>query len=144
MAHSIVCQKRDDVTHITDMFFQEILRLYGIQRTIILDRDTKFLSYFWRSPWRLPGTKLLFSTIFHPKTKNRRWEINSHNLTKGYGEQDFKGLGYQSCSYWVCLRSSCFLWYLSFPFDVCLTLILSLPWYYSHSLRIKSEFWGQG
>jgi len=53
MAHFIICHKSDDATYIADLFFQEIMRLHGIPRTVVSDRDAKFLSHFWRSLWRL-------------------------------------------------------------------------------------------
>jgi hypothetical protein len=60
MAHFIPCHKSDDVVYIADLFFKGIIRLHGMPSTIVLDRDAKFLSHFWRTLWNELGTKLLF------------------------------------------------------------------------------------
>ena len=66
MAHFLPCFKTSDTSKIAKLYFDEIVQLYGLSKTIVSDRDVRFMSYFWKTLWHLVGTKLKFSTTFNP------------------------------------------------------------------------------
>ena len=76
MAHFIACHKSDDVSHISNLFFRDIVRLHGVPKMIVSDRDVKFMSYFWKTLWGKLGTKLLFITTCHPQTDDQMEMVN--------------------------------------------------------------------
>nr|GEV82286.1 retrotransposon protein, putative, Ty3-gypsy subclass [Tanacetum cinerariifolium] len=57
-----------DVATLAEIFQQEIVRLHGTPSAIVSDRDLRFTSRFWKGLQKAWGTRLKFSTAFHPQT----------------------------------------------------------------------------
>jgi hypothetical protein len=68
LVHLIPTTTRAKATEIAWLFLKDIVRLHGLPETIVSDRDSKFVSKFWRELHRLMGVKLLMSTAYHPQT----------------------------------------------------------------------------
>ena len=63
-------------TELSWLFVKEIVRLHGLPKSIVSDRDSKFTSRWWREVHRLLGAKLLMSTSFHPETDGTTEQVN--------------------------------------------------------------------
>ena len=53
------------------LYVSEIVRLHGVQVSIVSDLDPKFTTHFWDSFQRAIGTWLMMSTTFHPQTDDQ-------------------------------------------------------------------------
>ncbi|CAM8905489.1 unnamed protein product [Rhodiola kirilowii] len=79
MVHFISCKKTSDAVSVAQLFFLEIYRIHGLPASIVSDRDTHFVSHFWRSLWRMVNTQLSFSSAYHPQTDGQT-EVVNHSL----------------------------------------------------------------
>lgn len=61
MAHFLPTQTTISVADLAQLFFKEIWRLHGMPSSLILDRDIRFTSRFWKEPISLSGTHLNMS-----------------------------------------------------------------------------------
>jgi len=68
MAYFIACNKTNDATHITGLYFKEVMRLHGIPQSIVLILISKFLNCLWITLWKKVSTKLKHNTTYHPQT----------------------------------------------------------------------------
>ena len=53
---------------LVELYANEIVRLHGISISIVSYRDLRFTSRFWKELHSALGTRLNFSTTFHPQT----------------------------------------------------------------------------
>ncbi|MBW0524570.1 hypothetical protein O181_064285 [Austropuccinia psidii MF-1] len=62
------CHKEDTAIDTALLFWNNIISTCGVPKIIISDRDPRFTSAFWTSLYDILGTKLAFSTAYHPQT----------------------------------------------------------------------------
>ena len=67
-AHFLPIRWGCTLEQLAEKYIAEIIRLHGIPVSIVSDRDPRFTSRFWESLQKALGTKLHFSTAFHPQT----------------------------------------------------------------------------
>ena len=67
-AHFLPSNVEDSLEKLAKLYVDEIVRLHGVPVSIVSDRDPRFTSRFWPSLQAALGTRLHFSTAFHPQT----------------------------------------------------------------------------
>ncbi|PHT91027.1 hypothetical protein T459_06140 [Capsicum annuum] len=58
------------------LFLKDVVKLWGVPRHIISDRDPRFTGAFWKELFSLLGSELHFSTSFHPQTDGQTERVN--------------------------------------------------------------------
>ena len=66
-AHFLPINVEDSLEKLAQLYVDEIVRLHGVSFSIVSDRDLRFTSRFWPSLQAALGTRLYFSTTFHPQ-----------------------------------------------------------------------------
>ncbi|CAH9102252.1 unnamed protein product [Cuscuta epithymum] len=67
-AHFLPINTTYPLERLAKLYTDEIVRLHGVPVTIVSDRDPRFTSRFWPKFQESMGTRLKFSTAFHPQT----------------------------------------------------------------------------
>ena len=67
-AHFIPILMTYSMDRLAELYVQHIVRLHGVPKSIVSDRDTRFTSKFWGCLQVAIGTRLKFSSIFHLQT----------------------------------------------------------------------------
>ena len=78
MDQFIPCSQIYDDSGIAEIFLDGVVRTHGLPRTIMLDRDVRFATYFWKTLWHLLGTKLKFSTPYQPQIDDQADTFAQH------------------------------------------------------------------
>ena len=70
-AHFLPINVEDSLEKLAQLYVDEIMRLHGVPVSIVSDQDPRFTSRFWPSLQAVLGTRLHFSTAFHPQTNGQ-------------------------------------------------------------------------
>ncbi|CAI5484152.1 unnamed protein product [Closterium sp. Yama58-4] len=76
MAHFAPCRTTITAEETAKLFIATVVRLHGLPSAIISDRDPKFTSKFWQETWAQYGTRLQFSSSYHPQTDGQTERTN--------------------------------------------------------------------
>jgi transposase InsO family protein len=90
---------------LAELYLERIVSLHGVPKKIVSDRGTQFTSYYWPKVQESLGTKLNFSTAYHPQTDGHTERINQilkdmlRACAVQYGTSWDKSLPYVEFSY---------------------------------------------
>ena len=66
VAHFIPVKTTHTGTQLANLYISRIVSLHGVPKKIVSERGTQFTSRFWKALHGALGTKLAFSTAYHP------------------------------------------------------------------------------
>ena len=61
---------------VAELFFNTVVKLHGMPKSIVSDRDKVFTSIFWQHLFKLQGTTLAMSSAYHPQTDDQTEAVN--------------------------------------------------------------------
>ncbi|KAK1680883.1 hypothetical protein QYE76_041731 [Lolium multiflorum] len=76
VAHFIPVKTTFNGRRLADLYISRIVSLHGVPKRIVSDRGTQFTSRFWNQLHEALGTKLSFSTTYHPQTGGQTERVN--------------------------------------------------------------------
>jgi transposase InsO family protein len=64
------------VVSVAHTFFDNVVKLHGVPKTIVSDRDKVFTCHFWTGLLKLVGTQLCLSSPYHAQIDGQTERIN--------------------------------------------------------------------
>ena len=56
---------------VANLFFNTVVRLFGLPDEVLHDRDPRFTADFWRHLWDTMGSRAVFSSAYHLQTDGK-------------------------------------------------------------------------
>lgn len=75
-AHFISLSHPYTATSVAKAFLSQVVRLHGIPKSTVSDRNKVFTNHFWRALFQLQGTNLCMSSSYHPQTDGQTEVVN--------------------------------------------------------------------
>lgn len=66
----------DTALDVAKQFMDNIVKIHGVPKKLITDRDSLFTSNFWKELWKTYQVKMAFSTSYHPQTDGQTERAN--------------------------------------------------------------------
>ena len=76
MVHLVAINQTISAADSARVYWDHVGRLHGVPRSIVSDRDPRFISRFWQEIWRILGTRLRMSSAHHPQTDGQTEAAN--------------------------------------------------------------------
>ena len=76
LVHLQPCKTTITAMEFASVFMWQVFRLHGMPREIVSDRDTRFVSEFWRNVCTMLGVQQSMSTAFHPQSDGQTERAN--------------------------------------------------------------------
>ena len=76
MTHLAVVPDSIDAEGTAKLFIDRVFRQHGFPVAIVSDRDPRFTGKFWKSIFKVLGTRLDMSTADHPQTDGQTERVN--------------------------------------------------------------------